>query len=232
MLKKFGIGIVITLVIIVMAFLMYVSDYSKADEVAMDIYSQNGSLEFLGVSEEYGFIIYPGGKVDEKAYVGIAKSLSEKGYTTVIVDFPFNIGFLGIEKADKVISDYPNIKKWVIIGHSLGGVSGAVYADENSDKIDGLVFLASYSTKDLKDDDIRVMSLVGGNDTVLNKEGALAALTNYNDLNEFVIEGGNHAGFGNYGLQDGDGENTIGNEEQQRITVEKIVEFIQGTEKK
>jgi hypothetical protein len=43
---------------------------------------------------------------------------------------------------------------------------------------------------------------------------------------EFVIDGGNHSGFGMYGLQDGDGKATITNEEQVNITAEKIAEVI------
>ncbi len=229
MLKKIGKVLGIVVIVFIVVFLAYVSNYSKADEVATKIYEENGGLDFLGNNPEYGFIIYPGGKVDEIAYVGLAKKLSEKGYTSVVVDFPFNIGFLGINRADEVIKKYPNIENWVIVGHSLGGVSAAVYADESDDKIDGLVLLASYSTKDLKDNDIEVLSLVGSNDTVVNMESAKEALINYkDDSQEFIIEGGNHAGFGNYGLQKGDGENTIGNEEQQRITVEEITKFIKN----
>ncbi|MCF0238629.1 MAG: hypothetical protein HUK24_08520 [Sphaerochaetaceae bacterium] len=42
---------------------------------------------------------------------------------------------------------------------------------------------------------------------------------------EFVIEGGNHSGFGSYGHQKGDGISTITKEEQWEITVKQIVEF-------
>jgi hypothetical protein len=41
-----------------------------------------------------------------------------------------------------------------------------------------------------------------------------------------IIKGGNHAGFGNYGPQKGDGKRTISREEQWRITANLINDFI------
>ncbi len=43
---------------------------------------------------------------------------------------------------------------------------------------------------------------------------------------ELCIEGGNHAGFGNYGKQKGDGEAKISSEEQQKQTLEAITQMI------
>ena len=49
----------------------------------------------------------------------------------------------------------------------------------------------------------------------------------YNPSNskEVVIKGGNHAQFGNYGEQAGDGTATISREEQQDQTAKAILEF-------
>jgi hypothetical protein len=41
-----------------------------------------------------------------------------------------------------------------------------------------------------------------------------------------VIEGGNHAGFGNYGAQAGDGTSSIGNDAQQAVAAQAILDFI------
>jgi hypothetical protein len=45
-------------------------------------------------------------------------------------------------------------------------------------------------------------------------------------LTEKVIGGGNHALFGSYGAQKGDGMPSVSNEEQIHITVEEIIKFI------
>ena len=44
-------------------------------------------------------------------------------------------------------------------------------------------------------------------------------------LSLVVIEGGNHAGFGHYGPQAGDGVASIDREEQQRQTAETVLAF-------
>lgn len=44
--------------------------------------------------------------------------------------------------------------------------------------------------------------------------------------NIVVIEGGNHAQFGNYGKQKGDSDAMISSEEQQDMAVEAIKEFL------
>ena len=46
--------------------------------------------------------------------------------------------------------------------------------------------------------------------------------------NVVVIEGGNHAQFGNYGKQKGDADATISREEQQNIAVEAVGKFLEG----
>ncbi len=231
--KIVGITILAILLVAVVVAAMYLGNYSKADEVAMEIYNANNeSLEFVGTDNSVGFIIYPGGKVDEIAYVRTAKLLNDEGYNAIVAKFPFNIGFLGINKADGIMEKYPDVEKWVMIGHSLGGVSASVYTNENDEKVAGLVLEASYSTEDLKDSDIQVLSLRGTNDQVLNMEGYEESQVNYsvesNNYTEIIIDGANHAGFGNYGLQAGDGENTIGYEAQQEIVVDEVLKLIEN----
>ena len=46
------------------------------------------------------------------------------------------------------------------------------------------------------------------------------------DATELVIEGGNHAQFGNYGEQEGDSAATVSRQEQQEQTVSAILEMI------
>jgi hypothetical protein len=48
------------------------------------------------------------------------------------------------------------------------------------------------------------------------------------DMREVVIEGGNHAYFGMYGEQKGDGRASISRERQIEITADAICEFVDG----
>lgn len=179
-----------------------------------------------------GFILYPGAKVEAKAYSYLAREIAKRGYQVVVVDMPLNIAFLSQNKAQEVILKYPNIKHWFIGGHSMGGVAACNFAS-SSNEIDGIVLLASYpSNESLKNSNKRVLSIWGTKDGVLNFEHLLSSKENLpKDTTYVEIEGGNHAQFGDYGKQKGDGEAAIDTKEQVDLTVDNIVEFMENTGK-
>lgn len=87
--------------------------------------------------------------------------------------------------------------------------------------------LGAYSTADLTDSQLKVLSIYGSEDQVLNYEKYEENKSNLSDdFTEVVIDGGCHAYFGMYGYQDGDGIPLITNEEQIQRTAEAIHEFI------
>lgn len=174
-----------------------------------------------------GFIFYPGGLVDKKAYSPIASSLALKGYYTVIVNMPYNLAIFGSNNAKGIIKDETDIKQWYIGGHSLGGAFAAKYYKDNMSSVSGLVLMASYSIYDIKDGN--VLSIYGSNDKVLSMEKYEKNIVNLpSNFNEIVIDGGIHSYFGSYGHQKGDGEATISREQQTTIVVDAIDEFLGG----
>jgi pimeloyl-ACP methyl ester carboxylesterase len=123
-----------------------------------------------------------------------------------------------------VQAQFPEVEDWVLAGHSLGGVAAAEYVAQHPDGVRALVLLASYPASDLSGYAGRTLSLAGTEDQVLDRaayEKGLAKLPA--DAQELVIAGGNHAYYGNYGEQAGDGMATISRAEQQRQTVEALV---------
>jgi hypothetical protein len=101
----------------------------------------------------------------------------------------------------------------------------ASYLSKNTDKFDGLILLGAYSTADLTG--CHVLSLYGSEDGVMNREKYEKYKSNLpTDFTEIIIEGGNHAYFGMYGEQDGDGRATISNTEQIFYTADNIADFI------
>ncbi|WP_243129602.1 alpha/beta hydrolase [Clostridium sp. HBUAS56017] len=172
-----------------------------------------------------GFIFYPGAKVEAEAYSPLCKKIAEAGYKVVIVKMPLNFAIFSPDKADEVINLYSDIDEWAIGGHSLGGVMASKYAS-NQEKIKGIVLYASYPEGDeLEGVDKKVLSIWGNNDGVadLNKvKGAKLP----KDAEFVEIEGGNHAQFGDYGVQSGDSKATIGNEEQMDIAAKKTIEML------
>lgn len=231
-------GIAIFLIIVVAGFFIYVSSYYKASPSALDSLKsdslvkveQNGDILFQPVSDakNIGFIFYPGAKVESSAYSALAKEIASNGYPVIIAKMNFNLAILSPNRADSIVNKYKDVDKWVIGGHSLGGVMASNYA-LNNDKIIGLVLLASYpqSKTIFTDESIKVLSLWGSNDKVadLNKvKAAKDAMPN--DARFIEIKGGNHGGFGDYGHQKGDGESSINNKEQMMEASKYIIELL------
>ena len=54
------------------------------------------------------------------------------------------------------------------MGHSLGGVIGSQYVSKHSDKMKGLILLGSYPNRNLSKTSIKLLSIYGSEDKVLN----------------------------------------------------------------
>jgi len=154
-----------------------------------------------------GYIFYPGGRVDPRSYAPYARAVAQRNCVVVISEMPLALAVLSPNEADSAIENNPGVATWTIGGHSLGGVMAAQYAAGNLDTIDGLVLLASYpqASSNLSKSGLRVSSLVGTQDTVVNREAWEAARPLLPEDTRFLeIEGANHAQFGDYGVQPGD----------------------------
>lgn len=176
-----------------------------------------------------GFIFYPGGLVQPTAYAPAARALAAQGYTTVIVPMPLNLAVLAPDRAKDVIAAYPQIPRWVVGGHSLGGAMAARFVLNNPDLAQGLALWAAYpaETDSLAERNVAVSSISGTLDglaTPAKIEASKALLPA--DTRYVPIEGGNHAQFGWYGAQRGDNPATISREAQQAATVVATAELL------
>jgi len=236
--KKITISVAIVLLILVGFCTVYVNDYYRADMDAIVEFSadkdvlkkilEDNTIVYETEDVNVGLIFYPGGKVEYTAYEPLMKSLASEGIMCVLMKMPFNLAVFDVNAADGVQELYPNIEKWYIGGHSLGGSMAAAYLKENVSDFEGLILLGSYSTADLSESDLEVLSIYGGEDRVLNSEKYLENKSNLpSDFTEIVIDGGCHAYFGMYGAQEGDGVPAISNEEQIIITTDTIVDLVE-----
>lgn len=180
-----------------------------------------------------GFILYPGGHVDHRSYAPIAQELASHGYMVSIVRMPLSLAVFGIDRGDEVISAYPDMRYWVIGGHSLGGSMAAAYARSHSDKVQGVAFWASYpaTSDDLSITDLKGLSTYGSNDQILDRDNFnnTVSLLPHGTIMQ-VITGGNHAQFGNYGVQQGDGTATISAADQQRQAADLTARLLRAVE--
>lgn len=172
-------------------------------------------------------IYYPGALVEPDAYAVTGQAIAEAGYLVIIPDMPLNLALFATNEADEIIAAHPEIEKWVIGGHSLGGSMAAEYAKNHLETIDGLILFASYpaSSTDFSTTNLPILSLYGSEDFGL--DGIEASYPQLPPSTVFkVLEGGNHAQFGDYGEQEGDGVATISVESQQRQIIEETVNFL------
>lgn len=178
-----------------------------------------------------GLILYPGGRVDARAYAPAARAIAAAGHRVVITPMPLNLAVFAPGRAQEVIDAYANVTDWAIGGHSLGGAMAANFVHANPAAVDALVLWASYpaANNSLADRaDLGVTSIYGTLDglaTVDKIEASLALLPP--DARFVPIEGGNHAQFGWYGEQAGDNPATISRAEQQAQIVEATLVALQ-----
>ena len=239
--RKKRIAIIIMVLLLAMAggCVWYVNDYyhvtdrdgAMSDTPVVKVVKTSTGYLYDGPGEDTALIFYPGAKVQDIAYAPLLKELAENGVDCYLVHMPGNLAIFGVNKAEEVLRNSVGTdaayEHWYLAGHSLGGAMAASFAAAHSEELEGLIFLGAYSTGDLSGTDLRVLSLYGSEDQVLNRE----KLTESHALmpaefTEYVIEGGNHAQYGDYGAQKGDGTATIAAEEQRKIATEKILTFI------
>jgi len=180
------------------------------------------SFALAGQAPSTGLILYPGARVDPRAYAVAARMIAASGYRVVIVPMPLNLAILGAERASQVMEAYPDVSQWAIGGHSLGGAMAARYAYSHPQAVAGLLLWAAYpaADNDLSERDLPVVSLYGTRDglaTAADIEASRALLPA--DAQFIAIEGGNHGGFGSYGAQPGDLAAEITPAEQQRQVI-------------
>jgi dienelactone hydrolase len=176
-----------------------------------------------------GFIIYPGGRVDYRAYAPAAHQIATQGSLVIIMHMPLNLAVFDIGEAAAVIAAHPGIEHWTVGGHSLGGSMAANFAHSHPLTVQGLVLWASYpaSSDDFSRSDLKVLSISGTLDG-LSTPTKIASSRSLLPANTIwvPIQGGDHAQFGWYGAQSGDNSAAISREEQQAQIVQATVDFL------
>ena len=215
------------------ACVVYFGGYYRADARALAALESNNAVTVQASDDQVvfsgpdaspestrGLVFYPGANVEFTAYAPLMHALAADGWQVVLVKMPLNHAFMNISAADQAMKAAPQVERWFVGGHSLGGAMSAMYADDHADQLQGLVLMAAFSTKDLTDTDLDVYCIHGTEDGVLNRDSHEKYQSNVASLvSELEIAGGNHALFGSYGFQKGDNAAKITSEEQIAQTV-------------
>ena len=193
--------------------------------------------------ESQGLIFIPGGLVEPGAYLTLLVPIAESGYPVIITRPLADLAILSANQTTRVLKsltrNHPELSQsvagWAIGGHSLGGVTAARYVarkvipDLPTSLINGLVLLAAYpsSSDDLSTSGFPVLSVSASEDQLTTQtdiEESRALLPP--DTAFVTIQGGNHAGFGDYGVQDGDGDRRISLEDQHSQIRDLLLRFL------
>lgn len=178
------------------------------------VFTRTGSTSATGAGEVAVFF-QPGARVDARAYAAVLRPLAKAGHLIVIAKQPLGIAFLALPAFDAARSEHPEVGRWVVGGHSLGGTVAAIQADgadsDASAPAVGLLLYASYPAADVSTSlTAAVESVSGSHDGLATPARIRASRADLPPDTTFtVIEGGTHAQFGAYGLQPGDGTSSI-----------------------
>jgi pimeloyl-ACP methyl ester carboxylesterase len=217
--------------------LAYLLPYAKATSDATAFLESNESVTvtskrlkmtdywlfepFDASSSTINVLLYQGGKVDHEAYARLASGLALAGYRVYLPALPFRLAFFDASVALRFEAEFGG--SWIVVGHSLGGVAMATIL-EQSDAIIGAVYLGSYPATDVSQSDAFQLILWADQDGLTKYEDVENALDNTNFLTTevVIIPGGNHAQFGDYGVQKGDGVASIDAATQIALSVSAI----------
>ena len=167
-----------------------------------------------GQSPVTGLVFTPGGRVDARAYARVLRPVAAAGYLVVILKVPYGISFTDPYQSAGPIARHTEIQTWAVGGHSLGGVTAALYAGRNPSV--ALLLWASYPSNDLSGATTRTTSISGTDDGLTTPADISASKAKLPADTCFVtVPGAVHAFFGDYGTQPGDGIPTTSRTEAQ-----------------
>lgn len=215
------------LALVVLGFVMWASTPYLAERgPVIDVWANDAiAVEYLpegilmtptvggGDAEGTGLVFVPGARVQAHAYLHQLSGVVEQHGATVLITEPtLNLAFFDTRTLDQFTSAAPEVDRWFIGGHSLGGVRACLMVPGS--EAAGLVLLGSYCAGDISASGLPVLSVAGENDAlstpaiIAENAGLLPA-----DATFVTIEGANHASFGDYGPQSGDGPRSISSEQ-------------------
>jgi dienelactone hydrolase len=241
--KGLLVGLLALLFLVAVGLLVWVSTSHAASTEAQEALRKadidNGDWYAFGAdgrsSLSVGVILYPGAHVSADAYALLAQQLAQQsGALVAVARVPLDLAFLDQDAASDVMEAHPEVKRWIVGGHSLGGVVAASFTKANP-SVDGLLLWASYpsSNTDLSDQDLEVTSIHGSEDRLIDGASIAEARIRLPASAVYAeIEGANHYYFGDYGAQSDDGEPTIPREEAQAEIIKEsnnLLERVRST---
>ncbi|HET8958597.1 MAG TPA: alpha/beta hydrolase [Microcella sp.] len=213
-----GWSALVALLLAVIAFLVWAYSPYRADRAAIVDVLEDARVTLAttdagivitptAAEPDAGLVFFPGARVEPYAYVPtMAEVAIATGRVVVIPLPPLNLAIADTRPIDAFTTAAPAVDNWALGGHSLGGVRACLLAQESTASATGLLLLGSFCANDLSATELGVVSVEGTNDGLSRPEQIdEAAALLPTSATRILIDGANHASFGDYGAQAGDG---------------------------
>jgi len=245
-------------ILTILLLFIYSCSYLPEDYAVDQQVNYTETTEYIKLSPKNGtksvaLIFVPGGFVDPHAYISILQRTAVEGLEVYILKVSANLAILEIQKSVKLVKQLNESRKWYLAGHSLGGITAQAVVEKNPEMFNGLIFFGVYPSKSYslatwnknvlsvyaENDQLSTIAEVEANMQFLPKAIKIDSTTDLALLQTdgantmyYMIKGGNHSQFGNYGFQKGDGTATISAEEQHSQIAAIFTKFITWNENK
>ena len=234
-------GLVSTAVFVIWSLLAFRATNDAVAALASDARVQVTETDFgwtfqpSGERRGTGLLFFAGAMVDPRAYAPLLRRIAEAGHPALLIRLPRR-GIFGGADGPEVLNRgvtatlaAPDVRTWVLAGHSKGGLVAARLARTAAQTFSGLILIGTSHPRDfsLANTRLAVTRIYGTRDTVADVEKLEANRINLPaDITDVRIDGGNHSQFGYYGFQPGDWPATISREEQQRQTLRAVLKAL------
>ena len=185
-----------------------------------------------------GLVFFAGALVDPVAYAPLARAVADAGFTVMLVELPRRGAFGGADgpevfgRARAAAASRGKVTRWVVAGHSRGGVVAAQVVRDGFPGLAGGVLIGTSHPRDfsIASTTVPMTRVYGTRDTVADVDKLERTRPNLPPSTRIVaIDGANHSQFGYYGFQPGDWPATISREAQQAITRAALLDALRGT---
>eukprot|EP00002_Diphylleia_rotans_P002524 TRINITY_DN1158_c0_g4_i5.p1 TRINITY_DN1158_c0_g4~~TRINITY_DN1158_c0_g4_i5.p1 ORF type:complete len:768 (-),score=140.70 TRINITY_DN1158_c0_g4_i5:181-2484(-) len=178
-------------------------------------------------------IFYPGEIVPPEAYAPLAAGIAASGYPVFVLSVPFKTSTFGIERATTIQMIFPEIKRWVVGGHAIGGLAACMFAQRHPSSCSGVLLYSAFPNEDVdlsNLDHLHVTVCYGTNETSVTKklESPFVKAKFPSSTRLIPVAGGNKEQFGYYTGQRLDGIATISRAVQKEQAVDAAVDLLES----
>ncbi len=187
-----------------------------------------------GVEARYGLIFYVGTAIAPSYYDYLGKALAKQGYLMVIPKGSNGFAYLMYTLEEKAFDTFAGVE-FFVGGHSQGGGAAVRRAQENSDKVKGVVLYAPlcYGSDSIVESNLATLLIEAKSDGVLTADMKADAKTRLPEYRtEYMIDGC-HMSFSTMDddmtlkmFNDGPSSALV-KETQRELTAEYTLEFMQ-----